>query len=362
MSVNVVVPPLGTTVDTLTLIAWYKQEGDFVQKDEPLFVVETDKATLDVESPASGILQKVSATAGDSVNALSRIAVILAEGESLTEAKPTLLVEKPVATPIQAPKPAPALEQRKLSLPRRIFISPRAKRLAETSQLAWQTIVGTGPEGAVVERDVRAALSKPQSAVTPITLTTETDATELVALQARLRQMGVTVSYDDLLLLILVRALREHPKMNASLEGNTVTHWEAVHIGMTLEVEEDLRLVVLRDADQKGLKALAQETNALKRNAEAGNISPDQSQGATFAITNLGTFGIDAFTPVIPLPACPLLGVGRIKQENAGDKATQRHNMWISLSFDPRLVRGVLGVRFLQCVAEYIETPTLALI
>lgn len=349
MAVDVIVPPLGTTVDTLTLIAWYKQEGDVVQKDEPLFVVETDKATLDVEAPASGILRSLSAQAGDSVVCLSRIAVISAEGEAVAKPLPTPSVKVPAPPKAEAPKPvAPVLS--KPSLPARIFISPRAKRLAETSQVVWQSLKGTGPEGAIVERDVRAFLERPvvTPTVLPIILTTEADATELVALRERLLKMGSIISYDALLITLLVRALREYPKMNATLDGNAVTQWEEIHLGVTVEEGDNLCLAVLPEVHKKNLKTLSNDLTALKT---------ETVQRPTFAFTNLGDFGIDSFTPVIPLPTCSLLGVGRIRHQNE-----QRHSIWLSLNFDPRLVGSGLGARFLHYFATSLENPMLALL
>src|SRR5579871_3495498 len=304
MSVEVIVPPLGTTVDVLTLVSWYKQVGETVVKDEPLFAVQTDKAMLDVEAPASGILCRISALPGAQVIALSPIALIAAPGESMG------LQSTPPPPPIgQAPFPTTGLGERatqklgERAKGDRIFISPRAKRLAETRQVAWKALQGTGPEGAIVERDVLAHLeaARPRTispvaqrmadeggvdwsqltgsgpggrvvradvrqaleirslgevtdreaddevlevlpvsgtraliaarmaqsaAVTaPVTLTTETDATELVALRSRLLADEVAASYNDLLLMILARALREHPRMNASWQEEGIKVW-----------------------------------------------------------------------------------------------------------------------------------------
>lgn len=355
MPVNVIVPPLSATADTLTLMEWYKREGDMVLKDEPLFMVETDKATLDVESPASGRLLQVSAKAGDSIVSLSRIAVIVAEGESLSDVKasPPVAPKPPVKAPPPIAKPAVApLERRVQATQRRIFISPRAKKLAEERRFDWRKVIGTGPEGAIVERDVHTSLNKLQ---VPITLTTETNATELVALRERLKGAGVAVAYDDLILLILARALREVPKINASQEGDA-------HIGITVDVDDDLTLAVVRNVDKKSLREIAKETLSLREAAKAGDLTVERTQVATLALTNLGMFGIDAFTPVIATPDCPLVGIGRIKTLSQPSDVTQRFSVWVSLTFDPRLVRAGTGARFLQSVAATIENPTLALV
>jgi pyruvate dehydrogenase E2 component (dihydrolipoamide acetyltransferase) len=159
MPIEVVVPPLGATVDTFTLVAWYKQEGEFVEKDELLFAVETDKATLDVEAPASGILRNISAKPGEEVTALSRIALIEAPGEyaPLTgEAE-----EQNGNSALQSSIRYESIAHSDLSIDTRIriFISPRAKRLAEESLVDWRLLKGTGPGGAIVERDVRSSIT-----------------------------------------------------------------------------------------------------------------------------------------------------------------------------------------------------------
>ena len=394
MPVDVLIPPLGATTDTLRLVEWYRQEGETVTKDEPLFAVETDKATLDVEAPASGILRLVSAQPGAEVAALSRIAVIAAPGEmwEAPEARGegsgmrgnVLVGLAPGPSPLAplTPDPSPLA-------PARVFISPRARSLAESRGVAWQTLHGTGPEGAIVERDVRASLQLRQdgddtgrevletlkvagaraviaarmlqSATTtaPVTLTTETDATELVALRARQRAAGVPCSYNDLLLWLLARALREHPRLNASLQGEEIWVWRRVNIGLAVDSEQGLRVPVVHDVDQKGLAEIARETAALVEAARQGRSAPEALQGGTFTLTNLGMFGIDAFTPILNLPECAVLGVGRIQPQPAvvDDQVTIRQRMWLSLTFDHRLIDGGPAARFLQRVAQLIEQP-----
>jgi pyruvate/2-oxoglutarate dehydrogenase complex dihydrolipoamide acyltransferase (E2) component len=165
MPVDVLVPPLGTTVDTLTLIAWYRREGEWVEKDEPLFAVETDKATLDIEAPASGILRRIEAAEGDAVTTLTRIAVIALPGESAetAEERRTAGVDEwksGIVVDLAGTSALPLLHSSTpppVTSTGRKFISPRARRLAEAHGIEWRAIPGTGPDGAVVERDVRGA-------------------------------------------------------------------------------------------------------------------------------------------------------------------------------------------------------------
>ncbi len=361
MPVDVLVPPLGTTVDTLTLIEWYKLEGDSVVKDEPLFAVETDKATLDVEAPVSGVLQRVTAAAGDSITALTRIAVIAAVGESLSDAAPSKAVRAATLTPSNPPSPldrhsGATTVTRARPDKQRIFISPRAKRLAVDHNLEWRVLTGTGPEGAIVERDVRTQLNRPQSAVT---LTMETNATGLVSLYEQLGKLGVAATYDDLLLRIVARALLAVPAMACPANGAPNPKTLDVHIGLTIEVGDEFQLVVISDVNKKSLSDLALETRKLREAVQAGQVASNQKVKASVALTNLGKYGIDLFSSVIPIPDCPVLGVGRIQPRSPGSEYGSI--MWISLTFDPRTVGAVAGSRFLQAVGSYIENPVLAL-
>ena len=447
MPVDVLVPPLGTTVDVLTLISWYKQEGETVVKDEPLFVVETDKATLDVEAPASGILCRVSAEPGDEVATLSRIASIRSPDEAdATESKsetaqgsplPAISLPDVVRTPI-----AWATTQRNSN--DRVFISPRAKRLAETSGTEWRVLSGTGPEGAIVERDIlaqqREARPKTASPVAqriaqsagvdwtqlegsgsggkvvrddvnrvltttasdpgiatssedsssnadlletvplsgirgviaarmmqsvqttaPVTLTAQTDATALVQLRSQLAEDGLVISYNALLLKILARALKEHPRLNASLQGDEIKVWRSVHIGLAVDSEQGLRVPVVRNVEGKGLQEIEGDIQGLVQTARDGKTLPEAMRGGTFTFTNLGMYGIAAFTPVINVPECAILGAGQIKAEPSvvGDQIMIRQKMWLSLTFDHRLVDGAPAARFLQRVVQLIEKPHL---
>jgi pyruvate dehydrogenase E2 component (dihydrolipoamide acetyltransferase) len=449
MPTQVLVPPLGQTVDTLTFVSWYHAEGDTVQQGAPLFVVETDKATLDVEAPASGVLRRVTARPGDQVASLSAIAVIMAPDEP-EDAAPQAPAAAPAAVTAQAASPIQA------SLPAgdrvRRFASPRARRVAQERQVNLAVVTGTGPEGAIVERDVLAYLESQQVAAreletspaeagpvaaTPVarrmaeeagldwqslrgsgpggrvtradverampagpgrplaeeevveavpltgvrgiiarrmadsaretaavTLTAEVDATELVAVRRRLVERGWSVTYNDLLIYVLGRALREHPRLNASLEGDAIKAWRRIDIGLAVDTDRGLIVPVVRDADTKGLAQIAEETVDLVNRTRAGTVTPDEIRGGTFTLTNLGMFGIDAFTPIINLPETAILGVGRIKERPAvvDGQVVARSMVWLSLTFDHRLVDGGLAARFLQQVAQLIEQPVLLLL
>ena len=439
MAHEVLVPPLGQTVDTVTLVAWYKQEGETVREGEPLFVIETDKASLDVEAQASGILRRVTAAAGDEVAALSVIAQIAAPDEIVDDEN------QAVDAPAQAPPPAAktprtaggaAWSNGQSARPSRRFISPRARRLAEREQVPLDALTPTGPEGAIVERDVRAYLARsariratpvaermaqdagldlaqvpgsgprgrvtrrdvaaaleeapaaetaPQRAViaeipmrgvrsliaermvqgvttaAPVTLTAEADATALVALRQELAAAGYAVSYNDLFLYILGHALKEHPALNASLQDRMIRQWRDIHIGLAVDTERGLLVPVVRDVGNKRLAQIAQESADLVARARNNQIRPDELRGGTFTLTNLGGLGVDAFTPIINLPETAILGVGRIKGRPAavGDTLAIRQMVWLSLTFDHRLVDGAPAARCLQRIVQLVERPAL---
>jgi pyruvate dehydrogenase E2 component (dihydrolipoamide acetyltransferase) len=410
---EVVVPPLGQTVDTVTLVSWYKEEGQAVTQGEMLFAIETDKATLDIEAPASGVLRRVTAGPGDEVRVLSTIAYITAPDAHLAETPPIVEAE-PVRQKFTAAMPIGegTGSNRQQWRKERVFISPRARRLAEEEGIQWAAVPPTGPQGAIVERDVRAYLKvgaqhaaplhtetirstgartgiadhmsssagmmrtaqthdvrRARDVFAPVTLNAEADATALIDMRHRLSQDGVDVSYNDLLLYILGQALREHPRMNASLEGDTIKLWQQIHIGLAVDTDGGLLVPVVHDVDRKGLRQLASETQMLTERAKAGQCSPHELNRGTFTLTNLGMFEIDSFTPIINLPECAVLGAGRIKARpvviadtrRPNDRIAARQTMWLSLTFDHRLVDGAPAALFLQRVVHLIEQPYLLL-
>jgi pyruvate dehydrogenase E2 component (dihydrolipoamide acetyltransferase) len=279
-------------------------------------------------------------------------------------------------------------------------ITPLARRMAEAAGLDWRQLAGSGSRGKVTSKDIRqvegeaAPSSTPDSAppaaepgsalpesvaltgvraviagrmasshsqTAPVTLTSEVDATALVDLRHELARDGIEVSYTDLFVCVLARALREHPQLNASLEGDHIRRWRQVHIGVAVDTERGLLAPVVRDVDRKGLQQIAQEVKAVTDRARAGQCSPDELRGSTFTVTNLGMFGIDAFTPLINLPECAILGVGRIRTQPvmADGAVIGRQMVWLSLTFDHRLVDGGPAARFLQRVAQLVERPHL---
>jgi pyruvate dehydrogenase E2 component (dihydrolipoamide acetyltransferase) len=200
----------------------------------------------------------------------------------------------------------------------------------------------------------------------PVTLTTEADATELVRLRQQLKGNGASVvpSYNDLLAKLAAQALTEHPQLNARFEGDAIVQPAAVNIGIAVDTERGLWVPVVRDVQAKSLRQVAEAAARLIEQVRSGHVSPDDLQGGTFTITNLGMYEIDAFSPIINLPECAVLGVGRIVAKQVVvdpemERVTIRRMMSLSLTFDHRLVDGAPAARFLQQIKLYVEKPYL---
>ena len=201
-----------------------------------------------------------------------------------------------------------------------------------------------------------------------VTLQSVVDATEFVALRTKLKEafaeeLGFSIGYNDLLAVIVARCLVELPYMNVRLEPDGIRTLQEVNMGMAVDGERGLLVPVIHNADKMGIKEFAQAFRELVARARQGKALPDDLSGGTFTITNLGMFGVDMFTPIINLPECAILGVGRIRPEPVvvDGEVVVRQRMWVSLTFDHRLVDGAPAARFLQAIMRYVESPYLLL-
>jgi len=272
---------------------------------------------------------------------------------------------------------------------KRADIEAEAERLkAETAKIEAATATASGavsvppplrppavaPAGAVlpvtnVRRTIADRMATSAHTAAPVTLTTEADATELVRLRNQLKSdpSQPVPSYNDLLAKLVAQALLEHPHINARFDGDNIVQSAAVNVGIAVDTERGLLVPVVCDVQSKSLRQIARESAALIEAARAGRINADDLHGGTFTITNLGMYEIDAFTPIINLPECAILGAGRIvpKQvvvEAEAERVAIRHMMFLSLTFDHRLVDGAPAARFLQRVKQYVEMPYLWLV
>jgi pyruvate dehydrogenase E2 component (dihydrolipoyllysine-residue acetyltransferase) len=361
MPVEIVMPRLGWDMKVGSVAEWLKHDGDDVQSGEAVCLISGDKATTELEAADSGVLRIPgdSPEPGVEVAVGTVLAYLVGPGESIERAA--------VAR-------------------QRVVATPRARRAASAHGLDWRGLRGTGRGGRILERDVLHAASTnavpataPANAplsgvrrvtaerlgesaqrVVPVTLTTDADATNLVELREQAVAEGAAPTYTDLLVKIVAVALGEHPALNASLTDAGIEQHAAVHVGLAVDTERGLVVPVVHDVVQRSVEQIAHESARVIEAARAGRTRPEDLRGATFTITNLGMYEIDAFTPVIALPQCAVLGVGRIvpRPVVVDDSVAVRKMVALSLTFDHRLVDGAPAARFLQTVKHLVERPT----
>jgi pyruvate dehydrogenase E2 component (dihydrolipoamide acetyltransferase) len=421
MAIEIVVPRLGWSMDEGTFGEWLKQEGEFVKRGDALFVLEGEKSAQDIESFDEGILRipPNAPQPGDTVTVGQILAFLVAQGEAAPFEKMTCAKggAKPQATArAVAAEGAPALaeERAEHAAPRAttasVKASPRARRRAEQAGVDLATVEGTGSTGRIRERDVIAA-AKPQATegaaraapttktvqstsgarrtlavspfrrtiasrmsagaheAAPVTLTTRCDATNLVNLREQFGDVErgaaeAVPSYNELLVKLAAMTLEHHPLLAAQWGEREILLPDGFHISVAVDTEAGLLAPVVRDANQLTVRQIAAELRRLVDRARNGQLSAEEMQGGVFTVTNLGMFKIDAFTPIINLPQCAILGVGRIAREPAvvNDQIVARDQVTLNLTFDHRVVDGAPAARFLNDLRLAIEHPAAALV
>ncbi len=405
MAVDVIMPAMGATQETGRLVRWFKREGDSVTKGEMLMEVETDKSVVEVEAPASGVLAQVTAAPDDEIPVGQVIALIVEPGESVSPSEQSIpsapKAPKSPDTTVAGPVPRP---RRRHTAPRRkaakspvaatevpaagpdagrLLASPAAKRLARERGVDISGMAGTGPEGAVLARDVTSmAPSASAEAGVPVPLTRmrrligermtsskrtaphfylsmEVDMTGVEARRDAMKQQeaGPVPSFNDFILEAVARALAESPSMNASWTDEGIEQHGEVNIGMAVAVDDGLVVPVIRNADKLPLEELALHSRELATRAQNRRLTPANYQGGTFTVSNLGMFGVDSFTAILNPPQCGILAVGRVASRVVphGDAIAVRPMMTMTLSADHRVVDGAIGARFLQRVKQHLE-------
>jgi pyruvate dehydrogenase E2 component (dihydrolipoamide acetyltransferase) len=380
MAVEITVPRLGWSMEEGVFLGWLKKDGDAVKAGEPLFTLEGDKAVQEIESTGSGVLRIApdGPQKGDTVAVGTVLGYLAEAGESVAVERPPAVVTQVVAA---APGRKAVTAGRARTGP---AISPRAWRVAKELGIDWHGLRGSGRSGRIRERDVRAAAqAKPAAgrsvpvtparrviaermlaslqATAPVTLTTTADAGNLVNLRQQFKATGAEIipSYTDFLVKLTANALRAHPLLNARWEGDHIALSEGVHIGIAVDTDAGLLVPVVRGVPGLSLRQLAARSRELVERARNRKLTADELQGGTFTVSNLGPFGIDAFTPIINHPECAILGVGRIRRVAAvdGDRIVPRDELTLSLTFDHRVVDGAPAARFLDAVRKCVENP-----
>lgn len=329
MDFEVWMPKFGMTMQEGTITQWLKKEGDRVEKGEALFVVETEKVCTEVESPASGILTKIIVREGETVPVGETVAIIAVVEEEIL--------------PVQVPELAEAVQPRP------------AQPVREEKEVPHgaQAIPLVGIRKTIAER-----MSESVRTMAQLTLVTEADATEMVELHDELRR-HFDVSYTDLIVKIVALALQRHPLLNSRLEGEEIRILEEINVGVAVAVANGLVVPVIHNADRKSARDIAQETKVLTEKARQGSLAVEELTGGTFTVTNLGTYEIDAFTPIINPPQAAILGVGRISHKPAiyQGEIAKRAMIHLSLTFDHRVLDGAPAAEFLRSIKGNIEDP-----
>ncbi|MBI2942372.1 MAG: 2-oxo acid dehydrogenase subunit E2 [Chloroflexi bacterium] len=393
MARPIVMPSLGMYTTEGTLAAWLRPPGARVEAGEPIAEITTEKTTHQIEAPVAGVLHPV-AEVGANLSVEALIGYVLAAGE------------EPPAHPAGLPSPASASGTSQLSTqhsvppepPRpstEVRASPVARRLAAQHGIDLTQLRGSGPGGRIVEADVLEAVARlaaaPSSPVRPerrvrqrvsltgmrriiaerlrhslataasVTLTREVDAETLVAARGQLAErIGSAPPYDALFVKLFATALRERPELNATVENDEIVVFDEVNVGFAVAVPDGLVVPVIRTADRQSLATVAAAVRELSDRARSGRLRPSDVDGGTATITNLGAYGVDAFTPILNAsnppnpPQSVILGIGRIQARPVvrDGLVIVRHTCVLSLTFDHRVADGVPAAQLLDAVAR----------
>ena len=445
MATPVMMPNVGISVESCILTEWHKKKGDAVKKGDVLFTYETDKSTLEEESPVDGIMLEQFFKEDDDIPTMTNVCVIGEEGESTAEFAPKIEGDDaPAEAPAEAPAAAPAAEAAP-AVPTAaapaaagefIKISPRAKALAEKTGIDPHFAAPTGPNGRIIERDVRTliengptatyaaagdfagaagtglggkfsvadigaapaaaaaapAASGPEyvdekmpnirkaiakqmtsslSTAAQLTHTTSFDATEIMAFRKKVKANGeklglANITLNDIILFAVSRVLAkpEHKALNAHLiNGDTMRYFNGVHLGVAVDTDRGLVVPTIKNAQSMSLNEISAKAKELAATCKNGGATPDMLSGASFTISNLGSYGIESFTPVINTPQTGILGVDTITtriREVDGEIKTYPA-MGLSLTYDHRAVDGSPASRFLVDLRNALENFSLLL-
>jgi pyruvate dehydrogenase E2 component (dihydrolipoamide acetyltransferase) len=424
MPTNVIMPALELAQETGKVLHWLKSPGDKVRKGEPLVEIETDKATTEIEAPASGVLGDVTAQAGDVVPVGQTIALIFASEEAgsvapgqrpggatavpapaaavrasplarkiaqehgvdLAQVKPAggKIEKADVFAHVASQKESAAIDG---TAARLAAASPKARRLATERGLDIQALRGSGPGGAILVADVFAATPSPARAEAPgvgtvwrimaermtaswttaphFYLVREVTVSRLVSWREKAsKQTGARITYTDLLVKLVAAALSRHPGVNASWKDGAIVRNADINIGLAVAIDAGLVVPIIHRADTLSLADIAARREDMVSRGQAGKLRPADIQGGGFTISNLGMYGVDAFNAIVNPPQAAILAVGRIADRVValnGQPAVQP-TMMLTLSCDHRALDGARGAQFLGALADLIEEPLALLV
>jgi len=406
MAEIIAMPKLGFDMAEGTLNRWILAEGDAAKKGDVIAEIETDKATVEVEASSDGVILKHLVSEGTSVPIGDPIAVFGAEGEDVDlenllpangkEPAPTPVEEKAAEPAAVEVAPAQGSEPTgDAHFPAGVRISPLARRMAEEHQLNLQSIKGSGPLDRIVKRDIEAALATTKSEPTILSFAPRQDerialsklrgaiGRRMTASKQQLPHFYVTIDMDaaplmqqrreinallpeedqlsvnDFIVKATALTLVEHPNFNSSLDGDNLIRHGSINVGIAVAVEDGLLTVVTRDTDRKPIRVLGRETREMIDRARDGRVRPEDVEGSTFTISNLGMYGVEDFCAIINPPESGILAVGGIRDEPVvvDGAIVPGKRIKVTLSADHRVVDGVQAAQWLRTFKEMVEKP-----
>lgn len=416
MATKVLMEALSPTMEEGRLVEWKKAEGDPVAVGDVLAEVETDKAVMDLQARAAGLLLKQTIAPGTTVPVGQLVGVIGAKGEDIASlvggsgvapapprnpapgVVPTIAAVATAPVPPSAQSPAaPSAAVVPSDGGTRVKASPLARKIAADRGMDLRQIRGSGPEGRIVVRDlstlapslgaaaligrgsgepyrdvpltqIRKTIAKRLTqSIGPIPtfyLTTEVDMERIAeareALNARAEaEKGQKISFNDIVIKATALALRQHPACNAWWQEDRIRYWNEVHVSVAVAVEDGLITPVVRDADRKSLREIGAEVRELAAKARERRLQPVEYSGGTFSISNLGMFEIDQFTAVINPPEAGILAIGSVTAKPVAENGAVvvRRRMRVTMSCDHRVIDGALGAAFLKTLKAMLENP-----
>jgi pyruvate dehydrogenase E2 component (dihydrolipoamide acetyltransferase) len=408
---EIVMPRLSDTMEEGTILSWLVADGETVRRGQELVEIETDKANMTYESDQEGILETI-AGEGDTLPVGAPIARVGADTPDVSDSTTEKTDDEPALRPAGehtvdeapdgnvspiVPSSPKVLEVEGTQGGKRLKASPVARRIAKGNDIDLNTLSGSGPGGRIVKADVEEASSTPPSTTRPADVTTakgETTIVELtrtqqtiarrmaeakatipeftlqmeidmeacVALRSELKSLGHVdaPTYNDMVVKACALALRETPRANGGYRDGRVQLHSRVNVGVAVAAEETLVVPTVFDADQKSLGEIARETRTLAVKVRDGSITPPELGGGTFTVSNLGMFGVGAFTAIINPPQAAILSVGSLGPHAVvRDGAVQaRNTMTVTLACDHRILYGADAAKFLARIRELLEAPT----
>jgi len=412
MPKEVRLPQLGQTMEEGTIVGFNVKPGDEVNKGDVIFEVETDKATLEVESPAAGFVKHILLEVAQTVPVNTPVLILGEKDEQVSQdfidslrqdtdtSGPTAAAEQPPApqqqhpaVPSDTPKPAaePAVPQTVVSKPLgRIFASPRAKIAAAELGVDLAKVLGTGGNGRIVESDVRNAATAPAKQAmpepihklgekVPITrmqrivaermlkskheipcfyLNAKADVTELFDLRTKLnKHSDLKIAFNDFIMLAMARALKQYPIMTGQVAGEYIQLADSINIGLAIAVPDGLVAPTVKDVDRKNLTQIAADSKTLIEKARSNKLSPADLTGGCITLSNLGAFGVESFTPIVVPGQCSILGIGRIIDTSVpvDGNLMVRKLMALTLSVDHSVANGAYAAQFLDFLRKLLQ-------